>query len=338
MVANPKSILVYVGGDLVGDAVMKLPFVRALRQTWPAAHITWCAGKGPSAFARELAPLIGGLIDEVIERAGFDRPGSLILRRPLAGRHFDLVIDTQRGVGTTLLLHRLRHGQLISSAANFLFSSVRPPRGYRRPAAMVSQMTDLIELASGKPALGAARLSLDAAVIAAAAAALPTGPVYVGVAPGAGGRHKCWPLENFITLARRQQSSGRIPVFILGPGEADMVASLRDAVPEARFPTVASDGSPPAPSIPFTIALGQRLAAAVANDSGAGHILAAAEAPLVSLFGPTPPAKFAPAAKRFEIVNAASFGSAAMSAIPVDAVVAALESLLHEPGALTDKG
>ena len=167
MEPSPKSILVYVGGDLVGDAVMKLPFVRALRQAWPEAQITWCAGKHRTAFARELAPLITGLIDEVIEEAGFDQPMSLILRRPLAGRHFDLIIDTQRGVGTTLLLHRLRHGHLISGAARFLLSSVKPPRDYRRPAAMVGQMTDLIALASGKPAMATGRLSLDAKVEAA---------------------------------------------------------------------------------------------------------------------------------------------------------------------------
>ena len=328
MVPSPKSILVYVGGDLVGDAIMKLPFVRALRQAWPTAHITWCAGKNRTAFARELAPLITGLIDEVIEEAGFDQPMSLILRRPLAGRHFDLVFDTQRGVGTTLLLHRLRHEHLISGAASFLLSSVKPPRDYRRPASMVAQMTDLLALASGKPAMAGGRLNVDPEVVATAAKALPPGPLYVGLAPGAGGRHKCWPLDNFIALARQQQTQDRIPVFILGPGEADMVGILRDAVPAALFPTVGHDGTPPNPSILFTIAIGQQLAAAVANDSGAGHILAASDTPLVSLFGPTPVAKFAPTAKRLEIINAASFGSDAMSAIPVRAVVEAVDKLI----------
>jgi len=42
----PSSILVYVGLDLMGDALMKMPFVRALRETYPKARITWLAGKG----------------------------------------------------------------------------------------------------------------------------------------------------------------------------------------------------------------------------------------------------------------------------------------------------
>lgn len=328
MVPTPKSILVYVGGDLVGDAIMKLPFVRALRQAWPDAQITWCAGKHRSAFAHELAPLTAGLIDEVVEEAGFDRPLSLFLKRPLAGRHFDLVIDTQRGVGTSLLLRRVRHNHMISGTAGFLFSSVRPDRSYERPASMVRQLADLITLGSGKTAVAAGRLNLGSDVQKTASKALPEGPVYIGLAPGAGGRQKCWPLENFVAVAKRQQRQGRVPVFILGPGEADMVAPLRADVPGALFPTISQGESAPTPSIPYSIAIGQRLAAAIANDSGAGHILAVADAPLVSLFGPTPAAKFAPAATDLRIIDAASFGSNAMSAIPVEAVSDAVEALL----------
>ena len=327
MTRFPDSVLVYVGGDLVGDAVMKLPFVRALRRAWPAARVTWCAGKHNSAFARELGPLVAGLIDEVIEQAGFDRPLGLIGRRPLAGRRFDVLIDTQRGVATSLLLRRVRHGRFVSGAARFLLSDAKPPRGYERPPGMVRQMLDLLELAAGAPADPQAPLAIDPAAEAAARAALPAGAVHVGLAPGAGGRQKCWPLDNFIALARRQVAQGRRPAFILGPAEADRVETLRAAVPQALYPTLGPDGVP-APSIAFTIALGQRLAAAVANDSGAGHILAAADAPLVSLFGPTRAAKFAPAARRLVVIEARAFGAAAMEAIPVEAVADALDRLV----------
>ncbi len=57
---SPDSVLVYVGGDLVGDGVMKLPFLRALRHACPKARITWMAGKYKSAYAHELAPLVAG--------------------------------------------------------------------------------------------------------------------------------------------------------------------------------------------------------------------------------------------------------------------------------------
>lgn len=46
MTTDPASVLVYVGIDAVGDGLIKLPFVRSLRAAFPAARITWLAGKG----------------------------------------------------------------------------------------------------------------------------------------------------------------------------------------------------------------------------------------------------------------------------------------------------
>lgn len=329
-----ESVLVYVGGDLVGDGLMKLPFVRALRHAFPAARITWCAGKHDSVYAHALKPLVAGLIDEVIERAGFERPLRLLLRRPLDGRHFDLVIDTQRGVPATLLLRRVRHGRLVSGAADFLLSDVRPPKGYRRPESMVRQMLDLLAFAAGAPTVADAPLALADDAIRAAEAALPAGPVYVGIAPGAGGRHKCWPLDRFVVLARTQVEQGRRPVFILGPGEADWACRLRSAVPEALIPcSDPASGRAGSDDPVFTIAVGRRLAAAIANDAGVGHLLAAADVPLVSLFGPTRPEKFAPAARHLAVIDARAFGATEMTAIPVAAVAATLERMLGQDGA-----
>ena len=324
----PKSVLVYVGGDLVGDALMKLPFVRALRGAWPEAHVTWLAGVNSTAFAHELAPLVAGLIDECIENAGFETARGKILTRPLGGRRFDLVIDTQRGVPKTLLVRRIRHGVFVSGAADFLLSDRKPPKDWQRPRGMVAQMMALLALACGGEPPEGPPVPVDAAASALAARLLPEGPSYIGFAPGAGGQHKRWPLERYVALARLEAAAGRTPVFILGPGEAGLAGEIRDAVPGAIVPeeTVGS-GHIVTPSV--SIALAGKLSAAVANDAGSGHILAAGGAPLVSLFGPTPPEKFAPAARRLEVVRAQDFGGASeMEAIPVEAVAAALSRLL----------
>jgi len=317
--ANPeiKSVLVYVGGDLIGDALMKLPFVRALRASFPDAHIAWCAGKHKSAFAKELKTLVTGLIDEVIEEAGFDNAKQFLWRRPIDGRHFNLIIDTQRGVAASYVVRRIRHQLFISGAAKFLLSDRKPDSGYQRPAAMVQQMMDLLSLAGGKPDTAGVPLSLPEEEIAAAVEALPEGPVYVGIAPGAGGRQKCWPLDRFIALAQHQIEKERVPVFILGPGEAEWTPTLITSVPGALFPTVGENGRPQ-PSVSYSIAVGRRFSAAVANDAGVGHILAAADIPLVSLFGPTPAAKFAPAASTLKVIEAQRFGADDMTAIPLD--------------------
>lgn len=326
------SVLVYVGLDLVGDALIKLPFARALRHAFPDARITWLAGKGKSAYAGPLAPLARGLIDEVIEEAGVGSHWRELATRPLDGRAFELVIDTQRRVPTSLILRRIRHRTFVSGAAGYLLSDRRPPAGRRKPPAMIDQLLDLVAAAAGAPPVLAPSPPPAGAWSARARALLPDGPVYVGLAPGAGGRHKCWPLDSYIGLARVQAAAGRVPVFLLGPGELAWRAELAAAVPPALFPL--QDPSLPAAMANdpvLTIAVARRLAAAAANDAGSGHMLAAAETPLLSLFGPTDPAKFAPRVPRARILRAQDFGGADMAAIPVAAAADALDALIAAP-------
>jgi ADP-heptose:LPS heptosyltransferase len=119
---------------------------------------------------------------------------------------------------------------------------------------------------------------------------------------------------------------------ILGPDERDWIDELRAALPEARFPLqdVRIDAALAASPL-YTLAVGQRLTAAVANDSGTGHLLAASGCALISLFGPTAATKFAPAARRLAIVEAQTFGGSDMTAIPLGAVIDAVEGCLAAP-------
>jgi ADP-heptose:LPS heptosyltransferase len=155
-----------------------------------------------------------------------------------------------------------------------------------------------------------------------AAALLPAGPIYIGLAPGAGNkeRGKCWPLEGYIAVARRQIEQGRVPVFLLGPGEVAWAERLKGELPSALFPDLS-----PGPTL--TVALGARLATAVANCSGTGHMLAAGGCPMVSLFGPTDPRKYAPWSRHVVALRAADFGDGGIGAIPVAAVADAVEHI-----------
>ena len=320
----PSTILVYVGRDLMGDGLIKLPFVRALRGAFPAARITWLAGTGKTVYAGPLRPLVAGLIDEIIEDAGIGRTVTELLRRPLPDREFDLVIDTQRRILTTLILKRIVHRRFLSPAADYRLSEIKPDGRDPKPPALIRQLLDLVELASGQATEPHVAPPLPAEPRERARQLLPDGPAYIGLAPGAGGRHKCWPLENFAAIARLELQRQRMPVFILGPAESDWVAPLRAGVPDAKFPLQDAGSSDPL----LTLALAERLAVAVANDSGGGHLLAAGGVPLVSLFGPSSAAKFAPLAKRLKLVTAQEFGATEMAAIPTKAVAGAIEALL----------
>ena len=336
---TPGSVLIYVASDLLSDGLVKLPFARALRNAFPRAQITWLAGKGTSAYAHGLAPLVRGLIDEVVEQAGIGRHWSELARpalggSALAGRRFDLVIDTQRRVGTTLLLKRIPHGCFVSGAAGYRLSDRRPPHPRRKAPALGRRLLDLLELASGRPADIAGTPPADPQLDALAARLLPEGRRYVGLAPGASGAHKCWPLERYLELGAAQLAAGRVPVVLLGPEEGVWALPVREALPQALLPLQSEAVAPLGPSPLVTIALARRLSVAVANDAGVGHMMAAADCPLISLFGPTPAEKFAPLAGRARVLRAQDFagslGGGEMAGIPLSAVADAVEELLAE--------
>jgi len=331
----PSSILVYVGFDRIGDGLLKLPFVRGLRQAFPEAHIVWMAGREDSVYGSVLADLATGLIDEIIETAGIGLSLGELFRPlpkgPLGDRRFDLIIDTQRIFWTSLSLRRVPHETFISPAARFLLSSKKPGRGYKFPKTMQRQMLDLLELASGQtfPTPERLDLELDRRLRDAAKDFLPDGNVYIGFGPGSGGPPKCWPLENFIELAAAQTAQGRVPVFFLGPKEKDWHEQIRNAVPGAVFPLQDEKIQKAFGYSPLlSIALSERLACAVSNDSGTGHMFAVGNIPVVILYGVTRPQKFQPMTKKLTIIRAQDFGGPEMRHIPVDAVSEALEQAL----------
>jgi ADP-heptose:LPS heptosyltransferase len=342
-----ETILVYVTSHVdnaLGENVLKLPMLLALATAFPAAKISWVPGtSGEFYLERSLAPLVGGRIAEFITDLDIpvDPRAALRFKHPILKRRFDLVIDTQRYLGRTLFLRRIPHRRFISGTWRYVFSNAPPPRGLsRRPPRLTDKLLGLAAAAAGHAVPVANPIPLPPALRARAEELLPAGPVYVALAPGAGVTHtgKCWPLEAFVALARRQAEHGRRPVLLVGPAERDAYAALRDAVPRALFPEQQNDASaaPAALRGPSLVAaLGERVSAAVANCSGSGHLLAAGGAPMVSLYGPTRPEKYAPFSRALICLKAQDFGSDQVAAIPLEAVAAAVERQLQIGAAAT---
>jgi ADP-heptose:LPS heptosyltransferase len=323
--APPKTVLVYSVEEISGDGLIKLPFVAGVRAAFPDARFAWCAASGNCVYDTWLKPVVAGLIDEMVldGRPGLGRWDMIAPGRPLAGRRFDLVIDTQSNVKRSLAMRRTAR-RFISPSAKFMFSAEKPAVW---PEAMMDRMETLLKLAAGEGAGLKPVVLADPEVLAAAHAALPEGAVYVGFAPGAGGADRRYPLDRYIELARRQHERGRVPVFVLGPAERDYVEPIRAEAPFALLP--GETLPPPAGGPLLTIALAGRFAAGVAADAGPGHMLAAGGSPLVSLFRERRKAmKFRPASPRLEALIAEDYGDKDIGLIPLDDVDAALERLL----------
>lgn len=333
MPASPpfKTIGVIVGRDLVGDALMKLPFLRALRTAWPGASIHWITSQNVTAYNNVLRNVTRGLIDVVHEMPAWlptrDRPNA-VGEAP----HFDLLIDT-RGKAREALSVRgtVPHDLFLASALHFLFSDKRPPFFQAKPEHLCDRLLRFVALANnGVVPKTTGRLPVADELVAKARAILPEGQIHVGFAPGAGNSVKIWPRYKFEKVAASQAAKGRTPVFLLGPQELDWLEALTAAVPTAKFPLQAYDiwGNAQL-GVEETLAVGSLLDVAVSNDSGAGHMLGAVDCPLISLFGPTSPAKAASKVSRARIICSQDYGSSAMNAIRWEDVDRAVDGMLE---------
>lgn len=110
----------------------------------------------------------------------------------------------------------------------------------------------------------------------------------VVIHPGSGGAHKCWRLDNFLSVARVLAKEGAEVVFLFGPAEAERFSE--SAIAEIR------DAGKLLTNLPLTEALGVLGCSRgyIGNDSGITHLAAAVGIRTVAVFGPTDPAVYAP--------------------------------------------
>jgi ADP-heptose:LPS heptosyltransferase len=114
--------------------------------------------------------------------------------------------------------------------------------------------------------------------------------------PGSGSEHKNWPKEEFLEVTRGAFRRWRLPTTVLiGPAEEDQKTFWAEASGPSLSP---SAGLP----ILEVLSVLERASLYVGNDSGITHLASALGVPVVALFGPTDPARWAPVGSRVEIL------------------------------------
>jgi ADP-heptose:LPS heptosyltransferase len=252
-----------------------------------------------------------------------------LLKRLGALGHFDLVFDSRTKISTVALTRLgLRHRRFYCCLPGHLLSDGDARAAGPRPRHIARRMLSMLAAATGQPPPAPTWLTPSAQAATEARASLPDGPTYVGFAPGSRQANKNWPLERFAAVAVELTARNVTPVFLLGPQEPDVRAALTAAAPSALILTAPADERRPGESLDTLIARGRRLALLVANDNGVGHLVGAAGVPVISLFGPTDPARWGPVAPHNHIVDSRTFGGRDIAAIPTGAVVEAVLSML----------
>ena len=293
--------ILFITATRIGDAVLSTGLLDHLIRLHPEARFTIACGPvAEGVFAR--MPNRDRTL--LVEKQRFDRHW-LRLWAQTVTTVWDLAIDL-RGSALTLLLPARRRAI---------------KRGGRRAGLKIVQLAETLGLA--EPPLPVAWWGSEDE--ARAKALLPEGPI-IALGPTANWAGKVWPAERFAALfaALAQALPGARPVILAGPGEAEraMAAPLLAMLPDA----IDLAGCL---SLPEAAACLAKCRLFVGNDSGLMHLAAAAGAPTLGLFGPTPASEYAPTGRRAAAVLAAGLaGCAPMEALSVEQVVASAMALL----------
>ncbi len=259
----------------IGDVLLTLPAVAALRENFPHARITFLTSK-------ENAPLLGGFrgVNEVIAldraalRSGNPRrllPEFFGLLRRLRAGNFDLVVDFQ-GNGETAWLTRItgarrRWGTVYNPGQGWAYTQrverskqIHPARGN----------LELLRQCGLNPGVPRNEFALPGEALAAARTFFAEHHLNPDIRtlflqPFTSSPHKNWPLENFLGLARHWQARGGQVVFGGGPADREALQPARAAgfVVSAGVPLVVTGG------------LLQLCTLAVGGDTGAMHLAVA---------------------------------------------------------------
>ena len=300
-----QSALV-IRGVALGDFLLTLPVLNALREAAPNSRLEVLAYPGIAALAKT-----SGLIDDVrsIEYgplAGFFTRGT-VLDPGLRGffGSFDLILSylyDPDGVFAENLQN--------AGAARIITGPHRPGESSHAIDQLAAPLTAL-----GLPLAGrATRLALTPA---------KHGAVTVALHPGSGSTAKNWPVEKWRQLAGQLlAANSEVHLAIIG-GEADAAAvgALR-GLDRSR---VTFWENLPLPELANRLA-GTQLY--LGHDTGVSHLAAASGVPSLLLFGPTDPGVWAPPHEQVRVLRAPDGN---LPGLPVSTVFAALSRFRAGP-------
>jgi heptosyltransferase-2 len=293
----------------VGDAIMALPAIRAIRNR-PDAQISILARSYVADIYRDQ-----NVADELIvydyrgKHAGFS--GRERLASELGARKFDVAILLQNAFDAAWLAWRAgipeRIGYARDGRSLLLTNAVTVPKPGEIPRHERFYYLELLRRAGwidSLPDESFIQMLVTEAGRKRAAdilgnAGSRSNAVRVAIGAGAAyGSAKCWPASRFAELANQLQAQWDADVILFGAaGETDVSLAIAAEMPR---PPIDLTGKTSVADLPALLA---QCHVFIGNDSGAMHVAAAVGLPTVAIFGPTDPFGTAPVTPRHTIVR-----------------------------------
>jgi lipopolysaccharide heptosyltransferase II len=295
--------------EKVGDLVMVLDAIALVRALAPQAAIDLVVG----SWNRSLAGLIPGVNVDTLDvpwiarkGAGLTWAGLVERARAWRGKRYDLAINFEPDIRSNLLLALSgaprRVGFLSGGGGAVLTDAVAPdPRAH-----IAENAKALVERAFEVPVaqdFSPAKLNIPDAARRTAAELLGTlkdGAPLVGIQPATGRRIKEWDPVRFAEVgAALARTRGARIVLIGSASDAPVLDAMRAAWP-ADVPLFEL---PPNIDLIVLAAVLERLSLFITGDTGPMHLAAAVGTPVLAIFGPSLPTRYAPLSARSRIVR-----------------------------------
>lgn len=302
---RPARLLVLRGGA-VGDFIVTLPALHALRQRWPDAHLEVIGYPHVARLATwfSLANRVRSLDEARIARY-FAENARIHDEDQAYFASFDAVINYLHDPQQILAGNLKRCGVKVHLPASPLVTSTHAVDHFLAPLASLAIYPD--DLATPLTVPAHHRRT----------AAKP----WIALHPGSGGTKKCWPLAQYLALAQRLAAETPLtPVFITGDAEREHHPDLDHAL--AGFTRL---HHPPLDELAAELT---SASAYLGNDAGITHLAATVGTPTLALFGPTNPALWAPRGPRVHVLTAPGGD---LNRLAGESVWSALVTLLPPP-------
>ena len=285
-----NKILIYNSGGGLGDSIQLFPLIISLQNHFNKSKFFYL-GAHKNHFNDKLKEYGIHLetLDLGLKYFGFRWWHLLTVKKKIVEKNlnkFDLIIDLQSKFRNSFILKRIPHEMFYSRTLKGFFSTKKIKSDSNDHLENLSLFIgdDVIESSFSMN-------KLPKKILSEAKKLLP-GSNYIGfsITQGNEYRKKSWSIYKFMTLANKIASKNKVPVFFLEKDQVELIEKIKNQVPAAVFPELKTDLACPA----LVTALTSRLETAISIDNGIMHMMALANVPMIVLFGPTSPEKFAP--------------------------------------------
>jgi lipopolysaccharide heptosyltransferase II len=276
------SRIVIRAPNWLGDAVMALPAMAAVRAGYPHAALAVAA-------VSSVAPLF--LEQTRVEQDEIVMVDPPTERAQLQAGRFDTAVLFPNSFRTAWVARQAgivaRWGYAAGGRGWMLSRRVVRPRGRLHQAAYYQHLVRGLDLPATEapPSVRARAETLARAITLLRDNGVREGRVLVGMAPGAAyGHAKRWPPTRVAdVIARLTRERGAACVLVGAPGDRDAGREIESALP-AGIRAIDLIGRT---DLRLLVGVLSQCAAFVSNDSGAMHLAAAAGVPVTAIFGPT---------------------------------------------------